>query len=494
MRLSAPVGKGRNKPPDVGNTSSKAVEDFAEGLGQRAVHSPAFRGYVRSHANLLRRVPLQVLQAAASAVHQRSWTVAKDKLSSLDRNELLKILDQYLRHHLASDQAWEAEMDNAMEEDSTASEAPAESPQEPQKATPYYSFGSWSGEILAGMKLAKEALQRQLQMLSLLADGQQPSDSDINSLTQVAAGALGTLNGLAGGCDLMLDRYKECRASDVPIVAAASHPDAAPVSRAPTQRRPLSYREVASRSLSTALKKHDPKVPTDIHREEMLRKRKEAFGDMKKAIRADDRAFRLIQTEKSQPMALGIVGKAFLEGIKWPKTERSPIEDIRRDGRGNYYIQIYQTHFRLAEKRIKDRRDTEYRIDLPALGATLVKDPKVCERAGMIPAVITRVHQNWDMKQVTEQIWDENKQRWQLADITDPAQHLIVDRRLSRRDPNSEDPSTRIPSQTLKIWLSADLAAKIDADGSALRFDYQIKEVRRFEDSLPGRRQAARAQ
>ena len=294
--------------------------------------------------NLIRHVPLPPLQAVASAVHQPNWLVAKVDIPTLDQKALLGALDQYLRHHREGDHAWETEAANEMEEDQM--EATPETQRNPgtRSGTPYYSFGSWAAEINAGMQLAKEALQRQLQMLSLLAEGHEPSAADINNLTQLAAGALGTITGLASGCDLMLDRYKECRASAVPFHAAAAHPDAQPARsatsvapRPPRPHRPLSYRDAAARASAPAAR-----PPVDPHRAELLRKRREAFGDLKKANRADDRAFRLLQPEHRQPMALGLVGKAFLEGIRWPKADPSPIEDIRRDGRGNFYVQVKQ--------------------------------------------------------------------------------------------------------------------------------------------------------
>ena len=485
----------RAKPPDEGTPSPRTAEAFSKELVQRAGHTPSFRGFARGNLNLLRHVPLAALQAVASAVHQPNWLVAKADIPTLDQEALLGALDQYLRHHRDGDHAWDAEAASEMEEDQMEATPETQRNPESRKGAPYYSFGCWAAEVNAGMQLAKEAFHRQLQMLHLLAEGHEPSAADINSLTQLAAGALGTLNGLAGGCDLMLDLYKECRASAVPFHAAAAHPDAQPASSATSvatgpsrAQRPLSYRDAVARaSVQAARPQMDP------HRAELLRKRREVFGDLKKANRADDRAFRLLQPEHRQPMALGLVGKAFLAGIRWPKADPSPIEDIRRDGRGNYYVQIKEAQFRLVDKRVKEKRNAELTLKLPDLGNTLVKDPQKCERAGMIPAALTRIHQDWDLEQIADEVWAQNQTRWQLPHAESRSEHLIVERRLSRRDPGSEDASARIPSQTIKVWLSRDLADKLEEDGRALRFDYQIKEVRHFEDS-PGRPSTARAQ
>ena len=187
------------------------------------------------------------------------------------------------------------------------------------------------------------------------------------------------------------------------------------------------------------------------------------------------------------------MGKSFLEGIHWPKSSPSPIEDIRRDSRGNYYIQIAQAQFRLIEKRVKEARTAEGIVALPSLCHTLIKDPQMCERAGMVPAVLTRIHQDWDLKQIEDEIWEQNQHRWKLTGTESRSRHLIVDRRLTRRDPSSQDPAARLPSQTIKLWLSTELADKLEDDGRALRFDYQINEVRHFEDS-PGRHSMASSQ
>ena len=262
-----------------------------------------------------------------------------------------------------------------------------------------------------------------------------------------------------------------------------------PIAPGPTRsNRPLSYRDAAARSPTQA-----SRPPVDPHRAELLRKRKEAFGALKQGNRADDRAFRLLQPENRQPMALGLVGKAFLEGICWPKADPSPIEDIQRDSRGNYYVQVKQDQFQLVDKRVQAKRNAEQNLELPALGTTLVKDPQKCDRAGMIPAALTRIHQDWDLEQIADEIWVQNQARWQLTKTEPRSAHLIVDRRLTRKDPGSEDPSVRLPSQTIKVWLSKELADKLERDGRALRFDYQIKEVRRFEDS-PGRHSMASSQ
>ena len=69
---------------------------------------------------------------------------------------------------------------------------------------------------------------------------------------------------------------------------------------------------------------------------------------------------------------------------------------------------------------------------------------------------------------------------------------MLIERRLNRRDPSSEDATARIPSQTIRIWLSPALSKKIEGESRAIRFDYQLKEVRAFEDAPPGRFQAAR--
>ena len=149
-------------------------------------------------------------------------------------------------------------------------------------------------------------------------------------------------------------------------------------------------------------------------------------------------------------------------------------------------MQVKQAQFQLVDKRVQAKRNAEQNLELLALGTTLVKDPQKCERAGMIPAALTRIHQDWDLKQIADDIWVQNESRWQLNEAAPRSAHLIVDRRLTRKDPGSEDPSVRLPSQTIKVWLSKELADKLEEDGRALRFDYQIKEVRRFEDS-PGR-------
>ena len=306
-----------------------------------------------------------------------------------------------------------------------------------------------------------------------------------------AAAAAGNLSGLKVSIDIMDDHYKYCRAATVPSLAAAAHPQAqqGPPGAPPLGKRSLSYRDAAKLDLSTS-----PLNPSDDRRAEMLRRRSKVFGELKKANRADDRAFRLLQPANRPPVALGVVGKSFLEGIRWGSQTASPIEDIRKDSRGNYYVQICKAQFRLVEKRVQERRNDEQSIDLPSLGPTLVKDPRRCEKAGMTPAAVTRVHQDWTTEQIADEIWTSNKDRWQLGNNASLQDHLVVERRLTRRDPISEDPSDRIPSQTIKIWLSKDLAEKIEGDGSALRFDYQVKEVRRFEDSPPGRLSAARAQ
>ena len=449
-------------------------------------------------------------------MHQPDWLISKAELPSLDSEVLLGALQQYLRSYQDTDSKWEAEQDQTSEEDeedkmSGISTHTAKSPQGPtaaqmevpaepqrntaaQKGTPYYSFGSWLGEIHTGMKLAREALQSQLRMLNSMADGLEPSDADINSLTQLAAGALGTINGLASGSDLMLDRYKECRATAVPQAAAEAHPESHAVGDPPRRRPPaphsgnlLSYKDAATAASTTS-----PTPRIDDNRSEMLRRRREVFGELKKANRADERAFRLLQPSNRLPMALGLVGKAFLEGIKWKSSEDSPIEDIRKDPRGNFYVQIKRAQFRLVTKRVQENRNEEQSIDLPSLGPTLIKDPRKCERAGLTPAALTRIHQDWTLDHAAEEIWTSNKDRWQLGPNATRQDHIILERRLARRDPNSEDPSVRIPSQTIKIWLSKELAARIERDGCAVRFDYQIHEVRRFEDTT-GRQQATRS-
>ena len=133
--------------------------------------------------------------------------------------------------------------------------------------------------------------------------------------------------------------------------------------------------------------------------------------------------------------------------------------------------------------------DVESKVSNP-LGRTLIKDPQTCERAGMVPVALTRIHQDWDLKQIEDEIWEQNQPRWKLIGTEPRSRHLIVDRRLTRRDPTSEDPSARLPSQTIKLWLLPELADKLEGDGRALRFDYQIKEVRHFDDS-PGRHSMA---
>ena len=109
-------------------------------------------------------------------------------------------------------------------------------------------------------------------------------------------------------------------------------------------------------------------------------------------------------------MARSIVGKAFLAGIGWSQ-DASPIEDIRKDGRGNFYVQIRKSKLRLAEKRVLDKTKTDSKIDLPELGATTIKEPQVSERAGMTPAALTRIPQEWSLDQVEEELWSQNSQR-----------------------------------------------------------------------------------
>ena len=76
--------------------------------------------------------------------------------------------------------------------------------------------------------------------------------------------------------------------------------------------------------------------------------------------------------------------------------------------------------------------------------------------------------------------------------LLDQAREIVshpVERNISPAVPLIK---TDIPSQTIKVWLSKELAAQIERDGCAIRFDYQVHEVRHFEDSS-GRQQATRS-
>ena len=108
-------------------------------------------------------------------------------------------------------------------------------------------------------------------------------------------------------------------------------------------------------------------------------------------------------------------------------------------------MQIKQAQFRFVAKRVQEGRNADQSIDLPSLGPTLVKDPRKCDRAGLIPAALTRIHQDWTLDQVAEEIWAFNKDRWQLGPHATRQDNLVLERRLARRDPNSDDPSARIP-------------------------------------------------
>ena len=373
---------------------------FPKRLVQRAAHGPDFRRFARGHADILPRVGPTELQLALTAVHQPDWKVSKDELRSFNHESLLEALMQYLRRHQEADALWES--DQQMDADDDDGRSSEQSTREKLQGTedavpshqtaqlPPFTFGAWTHSLGAGIQLATNALQETMQLLHRLAEEQLPSQEDLAMHRANIAGALGHLTGLRASIDLVDDQYKLCRAATVPQQAANAHPSrqqATGPTGQPPPSRPLSYRDVASRSPAQA-----PRSPVDPHRAELLRKRREAFGAIKKAKRADDRAFRLLQPENRTPMALGLVGKSFLEGIRWPTTSASPIEDIRRDSRGNFYIQITQAQIRLIDKRVQDARTAEGVVVLPSLGRTLIIDPQTCERAGMVPAALTKIH------------------------------------------------------------------------------------------------------
>ena len=141
----------------------------------------------------------------------------------------------------------------------------------------------------------------------------------------------------------------------------------------------------------------------------MLR-RQETFRALKKPIEQTN-AFRLLQPTNRLPMARSLIGKSFLKGISWPETEPYPIEDVRQDARGNYYVQIRQQAFPLVDIRVQAKSRNDSIIDLPSLGSTLVKAPRKCDRVRMSPAALTRIHHNWTREEIADEIWTSNQHR-----------------------------------------------------------------------------------
>ena len=132
----------------------------------------------------------------------------------------------------------------------------------------------------------------------------------------------------------------------------------------------------------------------------------------------------------------------------------------------------------------EDLPEKENGIMIPDVGSFEYGEPRISTTAGLVPVVISGVAKEWSPEDIETEIRLENADRWGLPTevASSPEafrQHVRCDQRLNRRS-ESHGKVTWLPSNAIRCWVTPAIWSKIQEEGDAIRFDYQIKEVRKY--------------
>lgn len=208
----------------------------------------------------------------------------------------------------------------------------------------------------------------------------------------------------------------------------------------------------------------------------------------RKNLRDDKRSLKIISTQDTLNenqlnlrMAVTLIQEAFKNiSEEFPFRE---IEDCRRDGKGNFYLQFYARAWDKVSQLLgySEENFKEYPLQVDILGKLLVVRNMPSKYAQYVQFVLSPIPEHYNLDSLAEELEISNTQALGVEMGNDT--ELFKDpRRLTRRSIDHMGRTSWIPSLSVGFWAHVSIAGNLK-ESQSLMFEYNMKSVLEFEQN-----------
>lgn len=200
--------------------------------------------------------------------------------------------------------------------------------------------------------------------------------------------------------------------------------------------------------------------------------------EIKKNLRVDSRTLKLTAIEETTRKAqigyrsYATAVETYLQKDVQNMSPRS-VEDVRRDGRGTFYIQLKLQEWEKISK-CWDMDSLHKEISLGGLGKWQLTTPSESPLKGFLPLVVAGIGLETDLEDALSEICISN-----AAYNLEKHRSLKSPTRLARWTNNQDGKGERLPSRSVLVWVEEGIQQQILEQGH-IYYEFKILSVSKF--------------